>query len=97
MFYIGEVATRCCFSFAGVPLIGTRHFVGNPVKGFAIIRTLATKYCYRDADEAAREDSTRCIRLRSGRWNLAGGLHKFGVRRPSEAASSGRRGLQELQ
>ena len=82
--------------FAGVPLIRIRYFASGPLEGFAVIPTLATKCCYRDRDEAAREDLPRCIRLRSGQWNLAGGLHKFVVRRPTRSASFSSRGLQEF-
>jgi hypothetical protein len=36
------------------------------------------------------------VGLRSEQWNLAGDLHKFGIRRRSQPASSGIRGLQEF-
>jgi len=74
-----------------VPLIRRLHFAGGPVEMLAVIRTLATKCCYRD-----RNESLRCGRFRGRQCNLAGGLRKFGVRRPSQSASSGGRGLQEF-
>jgi len=54
-----------------VPLIRWRHFASGPVETLAVIRTLATKCCYRD-----RNESLRCGRFRGRQCNLAGGLHK---------------------
>ena len=39
-----------------------------PFEGFAVIRTLATKCCYRERNEAAREDSTSGVG--SGIWQV---------------------------
>jgi len=44
-----------------VPLIRRLHFAGGPVETLAVIRTLATKCCYRD-----RNESLRCGRFRVG-------------------------------
>src|SRR5215469_5564567 len=74
-----------------VPLIRRLHFASGPVETLAVIRTLATKWCYRD-----RNESLRCVRFRGGKCNLAGRLHKLFVRRRSRSTSSDGSDLQRF-
>jgi hypothetical protein len=79
MFKIGEVPQDVVTCSAAAQLRGSQISVLSP-------QSVATEI----RDEMALADSPRCIRLRSGQWNLAGGLHKFVIRRLSPSASSGK-------
>ena len=74
-----------------VPLIRWRHFASGPVETLAVIRTLATKCCYRD-----RNESLRCVRFLVGNviWQAVC-IRLVSGSRPSRPPSDGR-GLQEF-